>query len=103
MERPYVKITVNEKAERSLKAGHPWVYGAEVARVEGGYENGDLADVYSRRGRWLGAGFINDRSKILVRLISQNTNDRFDRDFFRRRLRYAVDYRRQVMGEDFAA
>ena len=103
MDRPYIKITVNEKAERSLRAGHPWVYGAEVLAAEGEYENGDLADVLSRKGRWLGTGFINDRSKIMVRLISRNTNDRFDGDFFRRRLQYAVDYRRAVMGEDFTA
>ena len=103
MERPYTKIVVNEKAERRLRSGHPWLYGAEVLSVEGGYENGDIVDLYSRRQRWLGAGFINNNSKILVRMISQNSNDRFDEDFFRRRLTYSVDYRTSVMGDDFAA
>ena len=103
MDRPYARIIVNEKAERAVRAGHPWVYGAEVIDRGGEINNGDIADVYSRKMRWLGAGFVNDNSKILVRLISQNSNDRFDRDFFRRRLEHAVDYRRAVMGDDFAA
>ena len=103
MERAYAKIIVNEKAERGLRRGHPWVYGAEVMEREGAYETGDVVDVYSKKRRWLGAGFINDHSKILVRLISQNANDSFDAAFFRRRLAHAVDYRIAVMGDDFEA
>ncbi|MBQ3286317.1 MAG: class I SAM-dependent rRNA methyltransferase [Firmicutes bacterium] len=103
MDRPYAKVIVNEKAERSLRQGHPWVYGAEVIEREGEAQNGDMVDVYSKKRRWLGAGFLNDRSKILVRLISQNANDSFDAAFFRRRLRHAVDFRAAVMGDDFDA
>ncbi len=103
MDRPYAKIMVNEKAERSLRQGHPWVYGAEVIEREGEAQNGDMVDVYSKKRRWLGAGFVNDHSKILVRLISQNANDSFDAAFFRRRLERAGDFRRAVMGDDFGA
>lgn len=100
-ERSYPVITVNEKAARSLRAGHPWVYGAETTGPNVPCENGDIVDVLSQKGRWLGAGFINDNSKIRVRIISRNTNDRFDETFWRRRLQYALDYRRTVMGPDF--
>ncbi len=103
MARPYSILTVNSKAERSLRGGHPWVYGEEVTSVHGSYQNGDIVDVCSSGGRWLGSGFINDRSKIMVRIISHNTNDRFDAAFFERRLRYAIDYRLTVMGQDFSA
>ena len=102
MERPYVKLTVTEKGERSLKSRHPWVYGEEITGADGAYENGDIVDVYSAKGRWLGAGFVNDNSKIRVRILSRNTNDRFDEAFWERRLRYAVAYRRTVMGDDFS-
>ncbi len=94
------KLTVTEKAEKSLRAGHPWVYGEEVTAVRGEYENGDLVTVYSKKDRFLGTGFVNDNSKIRVRILSRNANDRFDGEFFRRRIRYALDYRRTVMGED---
>ena len=103
MERNFARMTVTDKAEKSLRSGHPWVYGEEITAVEGEYENGNIVDVFSRKGRWLGAGFVNDNSKIRVRIISRNANDRFDREFFARRIKYAVDYRRKVMGEDFSA
>ena len=100
--RPYPVITVNEKAARSLRAGHPWVYGAETSGPDRPCQNGDLVDVVSQKGRWLGTGLYNNHSKILVRLLSRNTNDRFDEGFWRRRLRYALDYRKTVMGPDYA-
>ncbi len=101
MERGYAGFTVTPKAERALRAGHPWVYGEEVLSVSGSYAQGDIVDVYSRKGRWLGSGFVNNRSKIRVRLLSRNTNDRFDEAFFLRRIRYALEYRRTVMGKDY--
>ncbi len=67
--------------------------------MEGAYVNGDLADVLSPKGKYLGTGFVNDASKIRVRIISNNNNDKFDEAFWERRLRYALDYRRTVMGE----
>ncbi|MGM9618255.1 MAG: class I SAM-dependent rRNA methyltransferase [Oscillospiraceae bacterium] len=103
MTRPYPILTVTEKAERALRAGHPWVYGEEVTACSGSYENGEIVDVCSKKGSWLGAGYVNDHSKIRVRLLSRNTNDRFDEAFYRRRVRYALEYRRQVMGPDFDA
>ncbi len=102
MERGYARLTVTPKAERSLRAGHPWVYGEEVLSVEGTYAPGDVVDVVSRKDRWLGSGVVNDRSKIRVRILSRNTNDRFDEAFFLRRIRYALDYRRAVMGAYYA-
>ena len=102
MERPYVKITVTEKGERSLRARHPWVYADEVVGANGECENGDIVDVISGKGRFLGAGFYNGNSKIRVRVLSANANDRFDSAFWERRLRWAVDYRRTVMGADFS-
>lgn len=103
MERPFAALTVTEKAARSLRAGHPWVFAGEVLTPGDPCPDGEIADVYSSKGRWLGAGFYNSHSLIRVRLLSRNTNDRMDEAFFARRVRYALDYRRQVMGADLAA
>lgn len=99
--RPYPILTVNERPP-----GHP---GRASLGLRGGdtgpdrpCENGDLVDVVSQKGRWLGTGLLNDHSKIRVRLLSRNTNDRFDEAFWRRRLQYALDYRKTVMGDDFS-
>ncbi len=66
----------------------------------GEIQNGDIVDVYSQKWRWLGAGFYNDHSKLRVHIVSRNPNDRFDESFWERRIRYAIDYRIAVMGED---
>ena len=100
-DRGLSKVKITPKGERALRGGHPWVFDDEVTDVIGGYENGDIVDVYSSKERWLGAGFINDNSKIRVRLLSRNANDRFDAAFWQRRVRYAFEYRRTVMGTDF--
>ena len=99
MNRPYAKLTITKKGERAARSGHSWVYGEEVTHVEGTYQTGDIVDVYSDKDRYLGTGFANDISKIRVRIISTNTNDKFDEAFWERRLRYALDYRLTVMGE----
>lgn len=103
MNRPYAKLTITKKGERAARSGHPWVYGEEVTHVEGMYQTGDIVDVYSDKDRYLGTGFANDISKIRVRIVSRNANDRFDEAFWQRRVKYALDYRRTVMGDkDFA-
>lgn len=103
MNRPYAKLTITKKGERAARSGHPWVYGEEVTHVEGTYQTGDIVDVYSDKDRYLGTGFANDISKIRVRIVSRNANDRFDEAFWQRRVKYALDYRKTVMGDkDFA-
>lgn len=101
--REFTKLKITPKAERSVRHGHPWVFGEEVLNVDGTYKNGDLVDVLTNKGKYLGTGFINDNSKIRVRIISTNANDKFDEAFWSRRVRYAIDYRRQVMQDDFNA
>ena len=102
MERSFPKAYITEKGERALRGGHPWVFADEVTSIEGEYINGDLIDIRSKKDRYLGTGFINGNSKIRIRLVSRNANDRFDEKFWERRIRYAVDYRMTVMpGEDF--
>ena len=97
--RPYRKITITPKGEAALTGGHPWVYEGEVTALDGTPEDGALVDVVSRKGSWLGCGFYNSHSKIRVRLLSRNANDAFSDAFWERRVRYAWDYRKTVMGE----
>lgn len=101
MERSYPKLSVSAKAEGSVRAGHPWVYEDEITATSGTPVNGALVDVVSQKGRYLGTGFYNGNSKIRVRVLSTNANDRFDKAFWHRRICYALDYRRTVMGADF--
>lgn len=100
IDRKYTKVIIDEKGRKQQEEGHPWVYDNEVVKIDGNYENGDIVDVISQKGKYLGSGFINNNSKIIVRIISRNANDTFDNDFFERRLKYAWEYRKTVMGPE---
>ena len=99
-ERSFPKAIITKKGENWVAGGHPWIYDAEVISVEGEFENGSLVDAVSEKGKYIGTGFISTESKIRIRLVSKNANDKFDRDFWKRRVKYAWDYRKTVMGED---
>lgn len=100
----FPRVFITEKGERHAKTGHPWVFEGEVVRITDGIpEDGGLVNVFSPKERYIGTGFYNSNSKIRVRIISTNANDKFDDDFYRRRLRYALDYRKTVMGSDIHA
>ena len=98
--RGFKTIEITKKAESSVIQGHPWVYDGELTKFDGKPYDGELVDVLSGKGRYLGTGFYNDNSKIKIRIISTNINDKFDEAFFERRIRYAWDYRKTVMGSD---
>ena len=101
-ERSYPKFIITAKGTRWVEQGHPWIYEGEVLREEGDCENGALADAVSEKGKYLGTGFVSRQSKIRLRLISRNANDRFDEAFWQRRIQYAWDYRKTVMGGDIS-
>lgn len=100
-ERAFAKLTISKKAEASVRAGHPWVYDAEVTGETDALENGALVDAFTEKGSYLGTGFLSKHSKIRIRLLSNNANERFDDAFYARRIQYALDYRKTVMGVDY--
>lgn len=99
-ERAFPKCVITRKGTRWVEGGHPWIYEGEVLSLEGEPENGSLADVVSENGKYLGTGFLSLSSKIRIRLLSRNANDRFDAAFWERRIRYAWQYRKVTMGDD---
>ena len=100
-ERDFPRFIISEKGARWVNGGHPWIYEGEVLSGDD-CENGSIVDAVSEKGRYLGSGFLSRNSRIRIRLISRNANDRFDGDFWRRRVRYAWDYRKTVMPHDLS-
>lgn len=100
IQRDFPKYIISAKGTRWVEQGHPWIYEAEVVSGDTQAENGCLVDAVSEKGKYLGTGFLSKKSKIRIRLVSRNANDRFDADFWRRRIKYAWDYRKTVMGAD---
>lgn len=82
---------------KRLLAGHPWVFSNEVAGVHGDFTPGDIVDVVDSRGKFVGRGFINPASQILVRLLTYKQEE-IDREFFVERVRRAVAMRQKLLG-----
>ena len=89
------EIYLKKGEERRILNGHPWVYANEVAKIVGKDKNGSLATVYAFDGTYVGKGFINHASKILVRILIRD--DRTDTDgLFYERIHAANEYRKQL-------
>jgi len=86
------EITLKKGEEKRIVAGHSWVYANEVAKIEGKDKNGSLASVFSHDGRFIGKGYINHASKILVRIFIRG-NETDDENFYYERIKAANDYR----------
>ena len=82
---------------RMLKAGGPWIFDNEIASLEGSYENGDILEVRDFDGYSLGKGFINDHSKIRIRMMTRNKDQEINEEFLRQRLTDAWEYRKKVV------
>ena len=91
--------TVSEACESRLRAGQLHVFDTDVQTAPNA-ENGDLCIVCSEKGRYLGTGFYNDASKLKVQLVSRNANDTINTEFWQRRVRYALSFRKTVFPEE---
>lgn len=85
-------IYLKKNEEKRIVAGHPWVFANEVARIEGKDKNGSLATVYDFSGRYIGKGYINHLSKILVRIFIRDDSVP-DYEYYKNAISKANDYR----------
>jgi 23S rRNA (cytosine1962-C5)-methyltransferase len=83
------RITLKRGKEKPVLRGHPWVFSGAVAKVEGEVSPGDVGEVYSKEGQFLGLGHINPRSQIILRLLTQKKEELGEK-FFSERISRAV-------------
>ena len=100
--RDFPKLIITEKGTRWAGNGHPWIYEGEILSDSKDAENGCIVDAVSEHGKYIGSGFLSRNSKIRIRLISRNANDRFDEAFWMRRIRYAWEYRKTAMKDSLS-
>ena len=101
-QRQFPRLIITKKGTRWVEGGHPWIYEAEVIRTEGEFTNGCIADAVTESGKYLGTGMYSEKSKIRLRLLANNANETFGDKFWQRRIRYALDYRKTTMKEDYS-
>ena len=92
------QIWLKKGEGRALKAGGLWVYDNEIAQIKGEPKDGDIVDVMDFGGYFQGAGFLNTRSKITVRLLTRKNAQEIDEDFLRSRIDACVNLRKAVTG-----
>lgn len=80
-----------------VQSGNAWVFSNEIEGYDGEYENGDIVEVYNSKKKFIGKGYINNNSKIAVRIMTRDINEEINEDFFKRRLKNAWEYRKKVI------
>ncbi|RQO31188.1 rRNA large subunit methyltransferase I [Taibaiella sp. KBW10] len=89
------KIFLNKKISSRIADGHPWIFNNEIGDEEGAYEAGDIVDVFSSNGSFVGKGYINPLSQIKVRLLTRKQESIND-DFFLHKIQNAWAYRQRM-------
>jgi 23S rRNA (cytosine1962-C5)-methyltransferase len=84
-----------------IQEGHPWVFQGEVHHIHGDYDPGDIVTVVDSRGLFMGKGYINPQSQIIVRMLTTH-DEPVDKDFFRRRLERAWNHRKRLLTDTTA-
>ncbi|MBK5654387.1 MAG: class I SAM-dependent rRNA methyltransferase [Rhizobium sp.] len=89
------RIILKKGEEKRIQMGHPWIFDNEVKSIEGSFEGADIVDIHDFKERFIGRGYINPKSKILVRLLTRHQEE-INRDFFKKRIMDAWEYRKKV-------
>ena len=88
------RVFLRKTRETRVHSGHPWVFLSDTDKVEGEFVNGDVVDVVSWRGTFLGKAFYNPKSQIALRMLTTH-DEPVDEAFFRRRIEAAWEYRQR--------
>ena len=94
-------VQLARNRQERVVAGHPWIFRGEVDRIQGEYEPGDIVTVVDSRGLFLGKGYINPRSQIIVRLMTRH-DEPVDAAFIQRRIERAWNYRKRLLPDTTA-
>ena len=89
-------VTLKKGEGRALKQGGAWIFDNEIASILGAYENGDIVLVRDFDGYPMGRGFINEHSKIRIRMMTRNIDQEIDETFLKKRVQDAWEYRKKV-------
>ena len=87
-------VTLKKGEGRTLKSGGVWVFDNEIATITGTFRNGDIVSVHDFDGYPMGKGFINQNSKIRVRMMTRKADQEIDEEFLRMRVKNAWEYRK---------
>lgn len=91
-----IKIYLRRKISSRIANGHPWIFNNEVEKVEGDVRGGEIVEVYANDQKFIGKGYINPKSQILVRLLTRNKTEDINEEFFLKQLKKCWEYRNRL-------
>ena len=91
-----LKITLRRNEEIEKLNGYPWIFSNEIDKFEGEFESGKVCEVYTSNNDFLCYGFFNANSKIMVRILTLDKNEIINKEFFKKRIQYAIDHRKHL-------
>lgn len=102
MERNYPKIIISEQGEQWLDKGQMWMYANNLERMDKNIQNGEPVDIFTTCGRFLGCGLCSLKSHITVRILSKDKDELIDRNFFKQRIQFALDFRKTIEADNLS-
>ncbi len=90
-------VTLKKGEGRTIKAGGAWIFDNEIDTITGRFKNGEVVTVHDFDGYPMGKGFINQNSKIRVRMMTRKANQEIDDAFLRMRVKNAWEYRKTTV------
>ena len=90
-------VTLKKGEGRTIKAGGAWIFDNEIETIMGRFTNGDIVTVHDFDGYPMGNGFINQNSKIRIRMMTRKADQVIDHDFLTMRVKNAWDYRKTTV------
>jgi 23S rRNA (cytosine1962-C5)-methyltransferase len=91
-----IKCVLRKKISPRIVNGHPWIFNNEVEKVEGGVNGGEIVEVFTHDKKFVGRGYINPKSQIVVRLLTRDINTVINEQFFHDRIAECWKYRKQL-------
>jgi len=91
-----IQVQLKKKISQRVANGHPWIFANEVHEAPDNVQPGDIVEVYTHDKKFIGKGYINPKSQILVRLLTRKKDDVVNEEFFYNRLLQAWKYRQQL-------
>jgi 23S rRNA (cytosine1962-C5)-methyltransferase len=91
-----IKVFLGKKISKRVVDGHPWIFSNEVDKVDGNVAGGEIVTVFTHDNKFIGSGYINPKSQIIVRLLTRNKNDEINEDFFYKQILQCWKYRKKI-------
>jgi len=91
------KVFLVRNRRKRLEQGHPWIFQSEVERIEGDVVPGEIVEVVNHQGHFMGRGYINPKSQMIVRLLTWNPDEEINQELFTSRIREAWKFRQRFL------